>query len=184
MTLRFFSVFALVCCLWPSGRGYADQHDARLPALFEALLAAQNTQSAEAIELEIWAAWTAYSDPLVADLMYQAGVDMGRGAFSSAELALNQVVLAAPDYAEGWNRRATLYFYMERFEESLLDIEQVLALEPRHFGALSGRGQCLVALERFEEAAQAFQEMLRINPQADGAKESLRRLEAILGKGI
>lgn len=167
-----------------SSLALADQNDPRLPGLFDALLNAKSVEEAAAIERQIWEAWTNYSDSAINQLMVNAGNAMGRGDFSSAERSLDQAVALAPDYAEAWNRRATLYYLQGRYEESLADIEKVMALEPRHFGALSGRGLCYLKLEEPEKAAEAFKGVLAINPEADGAKESLEQLRDVLGNDI
>lgn len=162
----------------------ADQNDPRLPDLFAALAGAPSPELAQPVELRIWEIWFEHPDPVIAKLMENAVRAMAVDDFATAERALNQVVVLAPGYAEGWNRRATLYFLMERIDESLADIDTVLALEPRHFGALSGQGLCFLTKENLEAAAQSFKLALEVNPQMEGARANLDALKQILGDDI
>ena len=78
---------------------------------------------------------------------------------------------------EAWNRRATVYFLMGRYAESLADIDQVLAREPRHFGALSGLGMIKRKLGDLAAARTAFGDALAINPNMDGVKRALEEID-------
>ena len=185
--MRVFPAFLLAAFLLALGLGgaaHADQKDPRLPELFSALAKAPTPEVAQPIELHIWEIWFEQPDPVIAKLMENAVRAMAVDDFAAAERALNQVVVLAPDYAEGWNRRATLYFLTKRYDASLADIDTVLALEPRHFGALSGQGLCFMAKENLEAAADAFQHALDVNPQMLGARENLDALKKILGDDI
>lgn len=162
----------------------ADQKDARLPNLFVALAAAPTPELAQPVELRIWEIWFEHSDPVIVKLMENAVLAMAVDDFASAERALDQVVRLAPDYAEGWNRRATLYYITGRIDASLADIETVLALEPRHFGALSGQGLCHLAKDELAAAAAAFELALQVNPQMEGTRASLEALKEQLGDDI
>jgi tetratricopeptide (TPR) repeat protein len=162
----------------------ADQKDPRLPGLFAALAAAPSPELAQPVELRIWEIWFEHGDPVILKLMENAVLAMAVDDFATAERALNQVVVLAPDYAEGWNRRATLYFLTGRIDASLADIATVLALEPRHFGALSGQGLCHLAKDQLPEAAAAFEEALAVNPQMQGARSNLDALKDLLGDDI
>lgn len=162
----------------------ADQTDPRLAQLFAALQAAPHAAAAAPIEQAIWGLWVIQPDPVIATLMDKAGYAMAVDDNAVALRALDQVVVLAPAYAEGWNRRATLYYVMGRYDDSLADIEAVLALEPRHFGALSGRGLCLVELDRPEEALAAFEAALAVNPHMEGVKTNVEALKKLLGDDI
>jgi len=166
------------------GAPRADQTDPSLPELFEQLLAASGPAAAAPLEAAIWAAWTRHPDPVVEQLMERAALGMGLGDAGLARRALDQVVALAPDYAEGWNRRATFHYFGGRYALSLADIERVLALEPRHFGALSGKGLVLLALERPEAAAEAFAAALAVNPHMPSVRANLEALNDMMGKDI
>lgn len=156
----------------------ADQKDGRLPGLFKNLHGAPNLETAQAIEVQIWHIWFQNDDNAIVLLMEQGEAAMGRRAYDSALRSFNQVIQIAPDFAEGWNRRATLYYLMGRYDDSLADIEKTLALEPRHFGALSGRGLVYSALEELDLALRSFEAALAVNPHMVGARinaEAIRK---------
>lgn len=101
-----------------------------------------------------------------------------------AEDLLNQVTLLAPDYAEGWNRRATLYYQMSEYGKSISDIERTLQLEPRHFGALSGLAIILKRSGSDRKAMEAWYQVLEIYPANDAAQKAVIDLEEELaGRG-
>ncbi|GAB5469775.1 MAG: hypothetical protein Kilf2KO_28050 [Rhodospirillales bacterium] len=162
----------------------ADQADPRLDPLFEGLAEAKSLRQAQSFEQLIWVLWLEHEDERVMERMSVSAMALSKGLTDAALHELDAVVALAPHYAEGWNRRATLYYMLERYEDSLADIERVLALEPRHFGALSGRGLCLMALGRYAEAEVAFVAALDLHPQMPGATRNLRYLKDLLGNPI
>jgi tetratricopeptide (TPR) repeat protein len=88
----------------------------------------------------------------------------------------------APDFAEGWNKRATLYFLVGDFERSLKDCDEVIKRNPYHFGSLAGYGQIYMRLNEFERAADYFKRALAVNPNLDGVEFQLRLLEGVLAE--
>jgi tetratricopeptide (TPR) repeat protein len=90
---------------------------------------------------------------------------------------LDEVVTLQPDYVEGWNKRATVFFTTEEYGKALADIEHVLALEPRHFGALSGLGLILNELDDKKRAAAVFARLLQIYPTLESAKKAAKELD-------
>ena len=88
----------------------------------------------------------------------------------------------APDFAEGWNARATIFFLMGELSLSMADIEHVLALEPRHFGALSGLGFIFEAMDEPELALEAFEAVHALNPNRPNVSEAITRLERMTGE--
>ena len=150
----------------------ADQTDPRLDELFDKLQAAPDTRSAAPIELAIWNIWVQHDDRVITTLMGQGVAAMARRDYSSALRTFDQMVKLAPDFAEAWNKRATVHYLLGNYRESLADIEKTLALAPRHFGALSGRGLVYIALEEEEKALQSFEQALAVHPNMEGARQN------------
>jgi tetratricopeptide (TPR) repeat protein len=163
-----------------AGASRADQKDPRLPALFDRLKTAPSSDTAAAIEQQIWAIWVEAGDPDLDKLMAAGEAAMGAQEYPRALDDFNRIVARRPDFAEGWNRRATLYYLMGDYQISLDDIARTLALEPRHFGALSGLGLVNIKLERMAEAAKAYERYLAINPQNQDARDTLEMIDAVL----
>ena len=140
----------------------ADQRDPRLGELFVALVEAPDSTTAVTIEAAIWQIWLDGGDASLNELMVQGIEAMNARRFRDAVGRFTALIDSAPAFAEAWNKRATVYYLMDRFEDSVRDIERTLALEPRHFGAISGMG--LIFLQRGDEegALGAFEKVLEI----------------------
>ena len=106
---------------------------------------------------------------------------MGEKDYDAALKDFDKLVVVAPDFAEGWNRRATLRYLMDDLEGSVRDIESTLALEPRHFGALSGLGLIYMQLGKDEAALKAFRRALELDPYLADVKANIKKLEQELG---
>jgi tetratricopeptide (TPR) repeat protein len=174
--MRLLAAAVLLACAF-AGAVTADQTDPRLDGLFARLQATQSPREARALESLIWEAWLAHEDDDVRLLIRQGTAHMAQGEFALALAAFTGVVERAPRFAEGWNKRATLFFLMDDFEASIADIERTLALEPRHFGALSGLGQIYLGLGRKELALKAFEAALRLDPHLVGVREAVEMLK-------
>ena len=164
-----------------AGAAAADQKDPRLDKLFAQLKTATSTEQAQPIERQIWDIWTESGDQNIDALMAIGIAAMNDGDYDQAYRALSRVVDLAPNYAEGWNKRATVLYLMGRYEDSIKDIGKTLALEPRHFGALSGLGLCNAQLSREKEALDAFEKALEINPNMPGIKLDAEEMKKQLG---
>jgi len=158
----------------------ADQSDPRLDALFAELKGAENAGVAEQVEREIWHIWIESNDGAVTLLMRDGIAAMSRQDYRGAIGKFDQVVAIAPDFAEGWNKRATVRYLVGDYEGSLADIDETLALEPRHFGALSGRGLVYIELDEPERALAAFEAALAIHPRLPGANHNAMLLRHYL----
>lgn len=131
------------------------------------------------VELKIWALWAASDSPTAEVLLQQAARAIDDRAPAEALSILDRLVGAFPDYAEAWNKRATLYFMMKRDEQALKDIEKVLDLEPRHFGALAGKGVILERQKKYSAAREAYEEALAVNPTLEQVKDALKALDRL-----
>lgn len=151
----------------------ADQTDPRLNGLFAELQAAPDPAHAAELESRIWSIWSETGDADL-DKVYTVGNQaMALGDLGTALKIFDAIVAKAPDFAEGWNKRATIHYMMGHFQESLADIDRTLALEPHHFGALAGLGLVNLELDRDEAALDAFERVLRVSPQSTSAKANV-----------
>lgn len=169
------SIFALMLFALP-GTPLADQDDPRLDGKFAQLRAAESPERIQRLTREIWNIWRDHEREEVTEAMDRAGVALRAGEFARAEEELDAVVEMAPDFAEGWNQRATVRFLRGRYEASAADVRRVLALEPRHFGALEGLGLIYLELDLPEAALGAFERALEVHPHLPGARERIRML--------
>jgi tetratricopeptide (TPR) repeat protein len=156
-----------------------------LDFLFGALKVAPDDDSAKHVEARIWALWTQTNSDTTALLMTRAKAAMDAKQMDVALKLLDAVVKLRPDYVEGWNRRATLYYLQNDYTRSLEDIEQVLIREPRHFGALAGLGMIMQELGDDKRALDAFRKALDVNPHLDKVPELVKTLtEKVEGRDI
>ncbi|MFN0317735.1 MAG: tetratricopeptide repeat protein [Burkholderiales bacterium] len=130
------------------------------------------------VEDDIWALWMHNPHHRAAEALDKAATDIAAHRFDIAETRLVMLLRACPNYAEAWNKRATLYYLLGRDEESVRDIHRVLELEPRHFGALSGLGEICLAAGDEAAARLAFQTALRLNPHLEAVRDEIDKLEA------
>jgi tetratricopeptide (TPR) repeat protein len=148
------------------------------PALLRALRDPDDGVRALA-ERAVWQVWSRADDPEV-DALFQKGLEqMNQGAVEGAIDTFTVIIKKKPDFAEGWNKRATIYFLVGEYEKSLADCAEVVKRNPDHFGVLSGYGQIYVQLDQPERALDYFQRALKVNPnlhQVEIAVEQLKRL--------
>lgn len=135
--------------------------------------------SRERVEQKIWALWSASDSPTAEVLLQQAGRAIEGLAPAEAMSILDRLVGAFPDFAEAWNKRATLYFMMKRDDQALKDLEKVLDLEPRHFGALAGKGMILERQKKYAAAREAYEQAIAVNPLLEQVKDALKGLDRL-----
>ncbi len=160
----------------PAGSAWADQTDPRLDELFVHLQDVETSAQARSVEQLIWNVWLESESPTLRLLMGRVATAMGQQNFIAALKILDSVVAIAPNYAEGWNKRATVYFLLGQYEDSMTDVERTLALEPRHFGALSGLGLIYIRLKDNAAALDAYERALTVNPHLVQARAEVKRL--------
>lgn len=169
-----------VCGVWIATLTQADQNNARLDPLFDRLQAAPDALSSAVIEQQIWRAWSEAPNDEAGRLMRRGTLAMQAGQLETARRLFNELIEAEPDFAEAWNKRATVHYLLGNYQQSIADIDHTLTLEPRHFGALSGLGAIFAQLEQPNAAIRAFEAVLDIYPQSDSSKRNIKRLEASL----
>jgi len=171
-----WAIVLLVCMGFAAAPAAADQQDPRLEELFALLKAAPSYGAAQPAEAAVWGIWSETDDPAVRILMGNGIAAVARRDYRSALEKFDQIVAIAPDYAEGWNKRATVHYLLGLYPASLSDIDKTLGLEPRHFGALSGRGLVFIELNEEELALESFEAALAIHPNLPGAANNAKIL--------
>ena len=163
----------------------SDQTDPRLGELFVELAGERDPERILTAEAAIWRIWLDGGEPSLNEGMARGILAMNTSRLDDAVERFTELIAAAPHFAEAWNKRATAYYLMERYEDSVRDIERTLALEPRHFGAISGMGLIFLQLGDEVGALDAFEKVLEIHPHARGARFYVERLrERLRGRQI
>jgi tetratricopeptide (TPR) repeat protein len=132
-------------------------------------------------EQAVWRVWTRSGDPDTDALMKSGMRYMENGQLGAAVDAFTRVIERQPDFAEGWNKRATVYFLIGDFDQSLADCDETLKRNPDHFGALSGCGMIYAQREELERAVEYFERALAVNPNLQGIEQGLALVRQRLG---
>ena len=136
--------------------------------------------TAEAI---LWRIWCRSGDPET-DRLFRAGIDaMQQQKLADVEALFSRVIELNSDFAEGWNKRATVGFMRRHFPGSIADCQETLARNPNHFGAASGQGLCHISLNEYREAAVCFRRALEIHPHLDAVRHNLALAKIEVGGG-
>lgn len=183
--MKIAAIAALSITLMASvlpGSARADQNDSRLDTLFGQLQLPQSEEQVDEIVQEIWTVWTEYDDEDTHFEMLKGVEAMGQQRLDVALAIFDHVVQNHPEFAEAWNKRATVYYLMGRLDESMSDVHVTLDLEPRHFGALSGMGLIQTAMGNFAQAIEAFEQALVTNPHLPGIRHRIEMLKQQLDK--
>ena len=177
--LSLYAFLALISC----GNVLAESkdRDVKLNQLFEQLKKSNNYSIAFEIEIKIWNIWSTHPthDNLTQSLAEGSGL-MSKGELEAAYKIFSTIIKSAPDWSEGWNKRATVLYLMGRYQDSLKDIDEVLKRESRHFGALSGQGLVQTKFKNYEKAIQSYQAAQKIYPSLRAAKVMIPQLEKLI----
>ena len=149
-----------------------------LDLLFDRLAASRSERSARPYEAEILRRFHRSGSDTADLLLSWSAQAVNDKEYGAALDLLDRLIILKPDFAEAWNKRATVHFMTEQFGKAVSDLRQTLALEPRHFGALSGLGVILREVGRDQGAIAALRQALEIHPHLDDARELLEKLEA------
>jgi len=128
----------------------------------------------------LWALWSRSGDGAIDKLMARGVDEMQAGNHKAAIATFSEVVKRKPEFAEGWNKRATVHYLAGDYKRSIADCDQVLKRNPGHFGALSGLGQIYYQLERYDESLAWFRKALEVNPNMVGVELNIKGIERLL----
>lgn len=131
-------------------------------------------------EQGLWLLWSRSGDAAIDRLMARGVQEMQSGQHAKAIATFSEVIAKKPDFAEGWNKRATVHYLAGDHRKSLADCDEVIKRNPGHFGALSGYGQIWFALEDYEKALAAWKRALEVNPNMVGVEMNIKGVEEII----
>jgi len=136
-----------------------------------------DTKNWEAVEKRLYEAWSRSGSPAM-DLLLRRGRDaMEAQDYQEAIEHLTALTDHAPDFAEGWNARATAYFLADMYGPSIQDIRRALSLNPNHFGAFSGLGLIMSELDEKDFALEAYLAAQAIHPHSPNINGAVERLQ-------
>jgi tetratricopeptide (TPR) repeat protein len=162
-----------------------EDRDAMLAELYTHLAAAHDATQATPISEAIEALWQQSGSDTVGVLMARSAKAIADKKNDLAMQFLDAVTELAPDYAEGWNRRAYVQFLQNNYDGAVGDLRRALALDPNHFKALEGLARILRETGQKKPALQAYKQILKISPYQEGAKEAVDELSVeVEGQGI
>jgi tetratricopeptide (TPR) repeat protein len=153
----------------------------QLDSLFELLRTAKDQASAQSTEEMIAAIWLKSGSDTVDLLMDWAQKAVKDKNYPLALDYLDRILTLKPDYVEGWNTRATVYYLREDYGRALADIEQTLKLEPRHFGALTGLGTIMQEVGDDQRALEVYRKVILLDPHLESVQ---KQIDDLSGKGV
>ena len=178
MTKFFYIITFLLLISFPAN---SENKTDELDKLFLKLKKEQNITVASKIESEIWKLWTTHpSEPSLTELLAEGSYYMSQNQLSSAHEIFSKAIGLDPEWAEAWNKRATVLYLMGDYELSQNDINIVLSLEKRHFGALSGQGLVQSALKNYQSAIDSYVEAHKIYPAMKSPIIMIEKLKELI----
>ena len=156
-----------------------------LDFLFGALKVAPDDTTAKAIEERIWTVWSGSRSDTTNLLMTRVKTAVEAKDLDLAVKLLDSIVKIKPDYVEGWNRRATIFYMRKDYGRALNDIREVLKREPRHFGAVAGFGLILQDIGDDRQALEVYRRALSVYPRMERIPDLVKTLqEKVEGRDI
>jgi Flp pilus assembly protein TadD len=131
-------------------------------------------------ESALWAVWSRSGDAAIDHILETGIAQMREGQVQASVDTFSDVIRRRPDFAEGWNKRATAYYLLGEWRRSAADCDEVLRRNPQHFGALSGYGMIWLQLDEPTRALERFQEALAVNPNLESVARTIDALRALL----
>ena len=182
MRVIFKILIVSISLLFASKIALADQNDPRLNNLFKKLNETENQDEIRDLISDIWNIWYEVDDPKVIEYFEKGIQAMNLRNYPLAIRFFNNLIEEDPNFAEGWNKRATVHFMMGNFDQSMQDIIKTLELEPRHFGALDGMGLIFIHQGQFQQAIDVYDKMLEIFPFSVKTMDKKERIQLFISQ--
>ena len=182
MRVIFKILIVSISLLFASKIALADQNDPRLNNLYKKLNETENQDEIRDLISDIWNIWYEVDDPKVIEYFEKGIQAMNLRNYPLAIRFFNNLIEEDPNFAEGWNKRATVHFMMGNFDQSMQDIIKTLELEPRHFGALDGMGLIFIHQGQFQQAIDVYDKMLEIFPFSVKTMDKKERIQSFISQ--
>ena len=177
---RFFFIFLFY--LFSQTSSFSNERDARLNQLFDKLKF-NKSKVVFIAEQEIWKIWSTHPTDAKLTAKLEEGSQLVRDQqFVKAIEIFTEVINFDQNWAEAWNKRATVFYLIGEFEKSQEDIDKVLAIEARHFGALAGQGLVNIQLRNYEKAILSYKKAKEIHPSMQSPDMMIRQIEELIKK--
>ena len=132
------------------------------------------------VESAMWSVWSRSGAEDI-DRLFAIGVEqMSQRQLDAAVETFSRVIQRRPEFAEGWNKRATVYYLLGDYRHSLADCDEVMARNPYHWGALSGYGMIYMQLDQPARAIEYLERALAVNPNLDQVAQTIEALKTLL----
>ena len=175
--MKIFILFLFISSFFISAQ---SSQKILLNKLFDQLIKVNDSNNAEELEKEIWSIWIKHPDDNSLTEKLEFGTElMQYGDYNYALRVFDNIIVTDPKWSEAWNKRATVYFLMSQFANSLGDIDKVLSIEPRHFGALSGQARIFIKLQKYEKAIESIERALKFYPSFK-SRELIPEIERLI----
>ena len=161
---------------------YADDNQQKqIDNLFNQLKSSTNYEDSKKIELKIWELWSTHpSENSLTALLADGSFYVAQNKLGTAYETFTKAIELDSNWAEAWNKRATVLYLMGKYEQSQADIDKVLELEQRHFGALAGQGLVNIQLKNYEKAIRSYQEAQKIYPAMRSPDIMIKQIETLI----
>ena len=174
--------FVAIFILFSQFSSLANDRDMRLDELFNELKV-NKSKIAYEIEQEIWAIWSSHPTDQKLTAKLEEGSQLVRDQkYLKAKNVFSEVIKLDQNWAEAWNKRATVLYLLGNFEASQNDIDKVLELENRHFGALAGEGLVNIQLKNYEKAIKSYKKALKIYPSMKSSGYMIQEIKKMIKK--
>ena len=158
----------------------ANERDAQLDKLFTELKKNMSSSSPSIAE-QIWTLWSTHpTDEKLTSILDEGARLVQDQKLDRAINVFTDAIKMDPNWAEAWNKRATVYYMIGEFQKSQDDIDKVLKLENRHFGALAGQGMVNIKLKNYDKAKLSYQKAQEIYPAMKSSKRMIEQIEELI----
>ena len=175
-------IIVIILLIFLNSNLSANEKNTKLDKLFNELKI-NNAKVAAIIEQQIWSLWSTHpTNQKLTARLEEGSMFVRNQQLTKARDIFTEVINIDQNWAEAWNKRATVLYMMGEFQKSQDDIDKVLALEARHFGALAGQGLVNIQLRNYEKAIRSYEQAKEIYPSMKSPEIMIKQIEEIIKK--